>query len=37
MGRVAIVKPDHLGDLVLASPAMRAIWNRFGGGASNFL
>jgi ADP-heptose:LPS heptosyltransferase len=37
MGRVAIVKPDHLGDLVLASPAMRAIWNRFGGGVEFFV
>lgn len=25
MGRIAVIKPDHLGDLVLASPAIRAL------------
>jgi heptosyltransferase-2 len=29
MTRVAIVKPDHLGDLVLASPGIRAVAARF--------
>lgn len=27
--RVAVVKPDHLGDMVLASPAIRAIVSRY--------
>ncbi len=31
MTGVAVVKPDHLGDLVLASPAIRAIEGQFGG------
>ena len=30
MFRVAVLKPDHLGDLVLASPAIRAIRQHFG-------
>ena len=30
MTRVALVKPDHLGDLVLASPAIRAAERHFG-------
>lgn len=30
MTRVALVKPDHLGDLVLASPAIRAAERYFG-------
>jgi ADP-heptose:LPS heptosyltransferase len=29
MSRVAVLKPDHLGDLVLASPAIRAIHRHF--------
>jgi len=29
LGRVAVVKPDHLGDLVLASPAIRALGRTF--------
>jgi heptosyltransferase-2 len=29
MSRVAVLKPDHLGDLVLASPAIRAIRRTF--------
>lgn len=31
MTRVAVVKPDHLGDLVLAAPAIRAVERHFGG------
>jgi hypothetical protein len=30
MSRVGILKPDHLGDLVLATPAIRAIAQHFG-------
>jgi len=30
MARVGIVKPDHLGDLILASPAIRGILNWYG-------
>jgi heptosyltransferase-2 len=29
MSRTAVLKPDHLGDLVLASPAIRAICRRY--------
>ena len=29
MKRVAILKPDHLGDLILSAPAIRAILGRF--------
>lgn len=30
LGKVAIVKPDHLGDLVLATPAVRVLTERLG-------
>lgn len=30
MTRVAVVKPDHLGDLILSSPAIRAAQKHFG-------
>ena len=36
ISRVAVVKPDHLGDLVLASPAMRAIHSHYQGNVSFF-
>src|SRR5262249_29615538 len=29
-GRVGILKPDHLGDLVLSAPAIAALQRRFG-------
>ena len=27
--RVGVLKPDHLGDLILAAPAIAALWRRF--------
>ena len=30
MTKVAVIKPDHLGDLVLSSPAIRALQRHFG-------
>lgn len=30
LGKIAVLKPDHLGDLVLASPAIRVLQERLG-------